>query len=211
MKMFAQTKRIKLASALICLAALQGCGTISNKTGVDRVTAESLADASKGTVVLSTGAPTHCMSTSTFLSLSDATTRKVVWDLPSIGMDSVYHKSDFQGHHGTVNAVQLPPGKYALTPVVMNPYVSTVTAPTFEFTVAAGELTYAGELFMTASCALRTSFQIRDQYERDTTIARSKSPALTNATFVKRLLTPGPTFDPKAQPGPKSDSVQPSK
>ncbi len=211
MNTFAQTKKIKLASALIALFALHGCGTISNKTGVDRVTAESLADQSKGIVVLSTGAPTHCISTSTFLSLSDANTRKVVWGLPSIGMDSVYHKSDFQDHHGTVNAVQLPPGKYAFTPVIMNPYVNTITAPTFEFTVEAGEITYAGELFMTASCALKTSFQIRDQYERDTTIARSKSPALTNATFVKRLLTPGQTFGSKTQPGPKPDSAPSTK
>lgn len=184
-------RAVAITTAVIVTSVLHGCGTINNRTGVDRITVEALSDASKGVVVLSTGAPETCMSTSTFLALHDGNTRQLMVGRPPIGMDSIYHKSDFQGHHGTVNAVQLAPGKYALIPVIMNPYVTPITVPVFEFTVVAGEVTYAGELYMTTSCAFSTSFEIRDQFERDTHIARAKSPALINSTFTKRLITSG--------------------
>jgi hypothetical protein len=131
------------------------------------------------------------MSQATFLSVRDLSTRKVVESVPSIPVDVYVNKSDFTDHHGTVNAFQLAPGTYYLTPSIANPYIRTVKAPTFQFEVRAGETTYVGELFMTQACALNTHYEVRDQYERDMRIAAQKNPAITTRPPVKRLLTSG--------------------
>jgi hypothetical protein len=134
---------------------LTGCGSIQNKTGVDRLPPGALSAKDKGVAVLSAGAPEHCISFSTFLILRDLASKKVVESIPSIAVDVYVHKSEFTDHHGTVNALQLAPGTYSFTPKIMNPYVNTVVAPTFEFEIKAGEVAYLGELFMTASCGMK--------------------------------------------------------
>jgi hypothetical protein len=170
---------------------LSACGSISNKTGVDRLPSGALFAQDKGVVVFSAGAPERCMAFSTFLTLREIESKKVVDSVPSIGVDVYVHKSDFAGHHGTLNALQLSPGSYSLTPMIMNPYVKSVVAPTFEFEVNAGEVAYLGELFMTVSCGLRTSFVVRDYYERDMPIAMARSPEIATRVAVKRLLRSG--------------------
>lgn len=171
---------------------LTACGSIQNKTGVDRLPAGALAAKDKGVAVLSAGAPEHCISFSTFLILRDLASKKVVESIPSIAVDVYVHKSEFADHHGTINALQLAPGTYSLTPKIMNPYVNTVVAPTFEFEIRAGEIAYLGELFMTASCGMKSSFVVRDYYERDMQIAVKKNPELSSQPATKRLLKSGP-------------------
>jgi hypothetical protein len=101
--------------------------------------------------------------------------------------------SDFQEYHGNVSALQLPAGTYYLSPW-MRIGENRIT-PTFVFDVRAGETTYAGELFMTSACTLETYFVLRDQYDRDISVARKKNPAIDTRPMVKRLLRLGPTLD----------------
>lgn len=167
------------------------CGSLPNKTSVEALPSTALSAPNTGVVVLSAGAPQHCMSQATFLSVRHLSTKKVVESIPSIPVDVYVNKSDFTDHHGTVNAFQLVPGTYYLTPSMANPYVRNVKVPTFQFEVRAGETTYVGQLFMTQACALNTRYEVRDQYERDMRIAAQKNPAIVNRTPVKRLLTSG--------------------
>ena len=179
---------------VLCLATLllaSACGSLPNKTSVEALAPAAFGASNTGVVVLSAGAPEHCISTSTALSLRDGSTGKVVESVPAIPVDVYVHKSDFAGHHGTVNALQLAPGSYYLTPSILNPYVRTVSAPTFQFEVRAGETTYVGELFMTRACALTTSFVVNDRYERDMRVAAQKNPAVAKRAAVKRLMTRG--------------------
>ena len=185
--MYPWTITLLLATSLLASA----CGSLPNKTSVETLPPAAFSAPNTGVVVLSTGAPQLCMSTATMLSVRDLSTRKAVESVPAIPVDVYVHKSDFAGHHGSVNALQLAPGTYYLTPSVLNPYVRTVTAPTFQFEVRAGETTYVGELFMTQACALNTSFVINDQYERDMRIASQKNPAVSKRTPVKRLMKRG--------------------
>ena len=170
---------------------VSACGSLPNRASVETLSPAAFSAANTGVVVLSTGAPQHCISTATMLSVRDLSTRRVVESVPGIPVDVYVHKSDFAGHHGMVNALQLVPGSYYLTPSVLNPYVRTVTAPTFQFEVRAGETTYVGELFMTQGCALNTSFVVNDQYERDMRVASQKNPAVSKRTPVKRLMKRG--------------------
>jgi len=170
---------------------LSACGTISNKTGIESLPTTAFSASNTGVVLLSAGAPEYCVSQATFLSIRESATKKVVESVPSIGVDVYVHKSDFADHHGTVNAFQLPPGSYYLTPSVANPYIHTLSAPTFEFDVKAGETTYVGELFMTRACALNTSFEVRDRFDRDMALAMKKNAVVAGRTPIKRLLKAG--------------------
>lgn len=171
---------------------LTACGSIANRTSVDRLKPGALAVPDKGVVVFSAGAPERCVSFVTNLILRDRVTKKAVDPDPYLAVDAYVHKSEFTDHHGTLNALQLSPGSYSLTPYVMNPYVKTVIAPTFEFEVMAGEIAYLGEVFMTASCGLKTSFVVRDYYERDMSLAATKNPEFVGLVAAKRLMKSGP-------------------
>ena len=182
----------KVLSLSALLVLLTACGSIANSTSVEKLKPGALAAPDKGVVVFSAGAPERCVSFSTNLILGDRVSKKAVNPGPYLAVDAYVHKSEFSDHHGTLNALQLSPGAYMFTPYIMNPYVKTVVAPTFEFEVAAGELTYLGELFMTASCGMNTSFVVRDYYERDMPLASARNPEFQGRVAVKRLLKSGP-------------------
>ena len=175
-------------SILITLIALSGCGTMSNKSSVEFLSPLAVSAENTGIIVLSVGAPQHCVSTATFLSLHEATTRQPVPRVPTIGVDAYVHKSDFANHHGTLNALELLPGNYYFTPVIANPYIRMVSTPKFEFDVKAGETKYIGELYMTKSCGLSTKFQVRDQFTRDMRLVAQKNPPLAERNISRQLL-----------------------
>jgi hypothetical protein len=176
------------AFAAIMAFGLVGCGTLNNRNSVANVPASEFDSASKGVVIVSTGAPEHCISTATFLSLYTLPKQERLDGL--ISVDGYAVKSDFTDHHGYVNGIALPAGKYAFVPSIANPYVSTVRTTTFQFEVAAGETTYLGELFMPRACSLNNSFVVRDQSGRDIELAEQKNPSLKGRPIVKRLMQP---------------------
>lgn len=140
-----------------------------------------------GVVVLSTGAATHCVSEATHLVTYDAASRKPT-NAAVVFVDNYVHKSEFPGHHGTVNAIHFQPGSYYFAPRITNPFTQTVKAPEFPFVVNAGETVYLGEIFMPKSCSLTTTFVVKDQEARDMKVARERNPAIDRRSVVKRLL-----------------------
>ncbi len=176
-----------LLSCLLMAIALGACGTFDNRAGVARVPPTALDAAGQGVILFSTGAPDHCISSSRFLKTYRRDTRKIV-DVPLIPVDVYTYKSEFEDHHGTVNALALPPGEYYFSPWMANGVMQGVVIPAFGFEVRAGETTYLGELFMRRSCSDANLYDVRDRYERDMAVAREKNPALLKREPVPRLL-----------------------
>jgi hypothetical protein len=176
---------------LVATGLLSGCGSMDNRSGVHRLTAATLDGKDKGVLILSAGAPTQCITMGTFLKVVDAKTGSQPDSANLIGVDVYIYKSDFPGHHGTINAVPLPPGRYEIRPFVANPYYSPIIIPNYVVEIAAGELIYGGEVFMPRACAMDTLFTIRDEFTRDTELAISKNPALAGRPIEKRLLQKG--------------------
>ncbi|WP_431046456.1 hypothetical protein [Roseateles sp. L2-2] len=179
------------AAMLGAMGLLTGCGSMDNRTGVDRLPAAALNGKDQGVLLLSAGAPTQCVVLGTFLKVVDAKTGSSPDSVKLIDVDVYVYKSDYSDHHGTINAVALPPGKYEIRPVVANPYVSQIIIPNYVVEIAAGELIYGGEVFMPQACTMNTLFSIRDEFERDTELAIKKNPALAGRPVEKRLLQPG--------------------
>ncbi len=173
---------------LVTVALWSGCGTVPNYASVARVPGAALTSQQEGVVLMSSGAPEHCMSMATFLKVFDATSKTVVEGGPLIPVDGYIYKSEFADHHGTVNGFALPPGRYFVAPWVANPYVKAIKIPAFGFDVRPGETTYIGELFMTRSCGLNTTFLVRDEYDRDVRLATEKNPLVAQRVPVKRLM-----------------------
>jgi hypothetical protein len=187
-------RNLNLSKLLACLCSaflLQACGTVSNRYSPAELPTGVLSSGQSGVVLVSTGAPQHCISTATFILATDAKTKKATDPIVYIGVDAYAHKSDFNSHHGLVSAFSLQPGSYYFAPAIANPFVRGVKIPTFNFDVRAGETTYVGELFMPTSCSLATSFQVNDMFERDWAIALAKNPGLATRTPVKRLMIVG--------------------
>lgn len=179
-------------------ALLMGCGTLSNRYD-PRKTSEPQISEKLGVIILSAGAPEKCIVTGTFLKvLPDTATYNSKW-LELLPVDGYAIKSDFSDHHGFLHAVSLPPGKYYLAPWIANNYVSAVSVPKAEFSVAAGEVVYLGEYYMPVSCVLNPRSVFRDQQERDLALLARMNPALAKAKIVPRI----PTFSGYAVGGPK--------
>jgi hypothetical protein len=180
----------RVIATLVATVALSGCGTFPNRASVQMVPAAEFSSARNGVILLSMGAPEYCISTSTMLQIFDMETTKVVQAAPLMFVDAYTIKSEFPFHYGTVNGASLPPGRYYFEPKIANPYVVSNRVPRFSFEVVPGQTSYLGEIFMTRSCALKTTFVVRDEYNRDLQIAVEKNPAVTTRPIVKRLMKP---------------------
>lgn len=181
---------VPLIAILMFSGILAGCGTIDNRASVSRLPPTALTSPEVGVALFSVGAPDRCVSTATFVNIYDETTRKSVKH-PPIGVDAYVHTSEFSDHHGLVNAVSLPAGKYYFAPWTANPYITSTQVPTFHFEILAGESQYLGELFMTQSCSTSGYFRIEDHFERDMKIAITKNPALGARPIQTRLMQVG--------------------
>jgi len=181
---------LPLIAILIFSGLLAGCGTIDNRAGASRLPPTALTSSDVGVALFSVGAPDRCISTATFVNIFDEATRKSVKH-PPIGVDAYVHTSEFSDHHGLVNAISLPAGKYYFAPWIANPYVSSTQIPTFHFEIVAGESQYLGELFMTESCSTTGYFRIEDHFERDRKIALARNPALGERPIQTRLMKVG--------------------
>ncbi len=179
-----------LLLALVVAALLSGCGTLANGASVALVPRTALTAERTGVVLVSTGAPEHCVSMATFLKVFDVTSKKPVDGSPLVPVDVYVNKSEFSDHHGTINGLVLPVGNYYVSPWTANPYVTPIKTPAFGFEVRPGETTYIGELFMTRSCGLNTTFVVKDEYDRDIRLAMEKNPLLAQRTPIKRLMQP---------------------
>lgn len=176
---------VLLASATL----LSGCR--SGRSAVVKLSPATLNSPDSGVVVLTLGADTKHKHF-TELWLYDAETNRPARPRPELMVDLLGMRGDFEGHHGSVNAFPLAPGRYYLRP--FRHLVTARQLPTFEFEVRAGETTYLGELFLVYRNSQEGHFLIRDQYERDMAVARAKNPAFESRTVVKRLIRLGTPY-----------------
>ncbi|MDB5468691.1 MAG: hypothetical protein JWR84_251 [Caulobacter sp.] len=102
-------------------------------------------------------------------------------------LDNYVIASDFKDHQGTVNLYVLPEGEYQFYPTVLNPYLKYVEIRRGRFSVKAGETVYIGEVFLTQGCGPDPVVEVRDQQERDVSMAVAMRPEVGAMTVVKRL------------------------
>jgi hypothetical protein len=184
-------KTLRVIIYFMACISFVGCGAFPNRYAVTLIAKETLAAPDKSVVLMSSGAPGNCTGTSSFITVVDPVTLKPVNPLIMQNVDGSAQTSEFASHQGLVSAFLLPPGKYKLLPSIANSFVVSRQTPTFDFEAMPGEITYIGELFMTKSCSLNTSFTINDQLARDSRMALEKNPAFSERKIVKRLMTAG--------------------
>jgi hypothetical protein len=175
-----------IAVAVMSLLALTtiSCAT-SNYASVSLIPEESFNQKQTGMIVLSTGAPESCITSSTYLTLINLGTEEEIKNIP---VDYYSIESEFDDHIGFLSALALPPGKYALRPFIANPYIFA-HHPRFEFEVVAGKAIYLGEFFMLRSCSLSNRFVFRDNYDRDMKRAIKLNPGFANKAIEKRIIS----------------------
>lgn len=183
--------RTPLIALLAGAVLLTGCMPRTGRSAVARLSPATLNAPDSGVVVLSLGTEKKRRAHTTQLWIYDQEAKRQARPVPELVMDMVGLRGDFDGHHGSVNAFPLAPGRYSLRPQRLNLYARTKQLPSFDFEVRAGEITYVGELFMVYRNSLEGHFTIRDQYERDMAVARAKNPAFESRPVVKRLLQVG--------------------
>ncbi|WP_420471376.1 hypothetical protein [Brevundimonas sp. FT23042] len=176
-----------IVGALAITMGLASCGTFSNHLSPDRITE---LNQSTGYVILSAGAPDRCFEVSTALYMAPRGARYMAETVAMTPVDSYIYKSDYTDHHGKLSVLNLTPGRYQFYPVTLNPYVSPRSVPSFEFTVAAGEVVYLGEFFMFQSCALSTHFEVTNRESRDLPLLRQMNPIFETRPIITRIAKP---------------------
>lgn len=188
--------RIAIAFAAVFLTA---CGTINNHADPAKLVGRPVPKDS-AVVIMSAGAPAHCISSATFLKMiPDGQDFHSSGLVALLSVDGYAVKSDFDDHHGSLHAVVVPAGKYYFAPWVANPYIKQITAKRADISLAAGEVVYLGEYFMPVSCGMNTLSVFRDQRERDLQLLAKRNPELSKENIVVRI----PAFTGYAIGGPK--------
>jgi hypothetical protein len=177
--------------SLLLLTLLTGCGTQTNRHRPELLTPETFSG-DKGVVLLSAGAPRGNPITAIFLQLfTDGDTSR---PLGVFGVDSAYIKSDFTTHHGFLHAVVLSPGRYHFEPFLAHPAYIPTYVPKFEFSVAAGEITYLGEYHLVSFQRsgideVEIGGEFSDQSARDLPLFAARNPRLDVSKAHIRLPT----------------------
>jgi hypothetical protein len=140
-------RAILLATSLPVL--LGGCGSLFDKPPSDQPGAAKFSN-ENGIIILSTGADNSCTSGSQLLELqivSDDPSHGVFRFVKAMNVDNYLVRSDFTDHPGNLHAVSLKPGRYHISPHFL--MASQRELPYYNFTVAAGEVVYMGEYWLT--------------------------------------------------------------
>ncbi|MFL6628272.1 MAG: hypothetical protein ACJ8G1_17655 [Vitreoscilla sp.] len=160
---------VRIAASAALLAAAAGCAVPDFSPS--KLGASQFADASRGVVLVSTGAVERCVGAAMWAPIYVASTETLVPDHPLLPIDAT-RQSDFADHFGTLSAVSLPPGRYIITAEWANPVSEpTSKVPAWSFDVVAGQSVYIGEIWRTTPCQLSANLVLRDSYERDVALA----------------------------------------
>ncbi|PAR45349.1 hypothetical protein [Vibrio metoecus] len=170
----------------LTISLIFGCASVSNIYDPSHVSVNQLPE-DHGVLVLSTGAPESCVSTSTFLKIHKLGEDYFSSELALLGVDSYALKSDFDSHQGNVHALVLPQGNYYLAAWIANPYVEPVKVRKAEFGIKAGEIVYIGEYFMEASCSWDPVAIFNNRYDRDIQLLSIKNQAFAGEKISTRI------------------------
>jgi hypothetical protein len=172
---------------LAIVLTLGGCGIATNRYAPNMAT-DAVVPAGSGVIVLSTGAPTKCVTVSTYLKLLPEGASDRAEEITRVSVDAYILKSDFADHQGNLHVLPVPAGSYYFVPRTDNPVIRAVTQPKTTFSVAAGETVYLGEYYMSQACALSTQYEVRDEMTRDMGLLKSKDPHFDTSKVTKRLM-----------------------
>ena len=175
--------------ALGMTAALSGCGSLNYNLAPEKFDVGALQPGS-AIVIVSGGAPQHCISAGTTMTIAPAGSGFAKNGIVGINVDSYVYKSDFTDHFGNLSVFQIKPGRYELYPYVLNPYLSQTKIPKAEFSAESGDVLYIGEFFAPIACGPgETRIEIRDMADRDLDLLRARNHAFSSMHIVKRLAT----------------------
>jgi len=115
------------------------------------------------------------------------------------GFNSPLDTSMYKDHQGVLTAMRLEPGHYYATLWPFSALVVPVTAWRADFTVAAGEVVYLGEIYNKGGCditgmddrgrlKLPATVSFNDQFQRDMAVLSARNPDLARASVRKRIL-----------------------
>ncbi len=182
-------KKIAAAAAVaLGIAALGGCAAFDpgNRLAEFKYAPGSNTDA---IVIMSAGSAESCVGNPASIRVSQDGDR---WHLNIETMfvaNGVAEKSLFADHQGTVVVFHLPAGRHYVFPWPLNGTLRVTETPRTDFTVAAGEVVYLGEVFIDSGCAWKNTVSYHDQFERDMAILKARNPAFAQAPVIKRVLT----------------------
>lgn len=183
-------KNIFKAIAAISPILLSGCGALPNIHDPARIVDGTPAQGA-GIVILSTRVDHPCSlgtGKSTFLKIMPEGMPFSGPEKAALSVDSSFLKSDFVGYHGKLHAVSLAPGNYYLAPALAQPNIVPLKVPQAEFSVAAGEVVYLGQYYMSSHCGLKGAGRFIDQREKDMEFLAKKNPELAKQKIVTRVL-----------------------
>lgn len=172
----AVTSRLPLALVLahavaalalsIAAPASRAAGLATNPSGVATLPASAWTDPTRGVVIVATAATRQCSITATAMQVFDWDTRKQVQEAPVVPIDML-DKSDFEGHYGSLSALSLPPGHYAMR---LGAAGSTMESNGLHlaFEVRAGTVIYLGRVRKFGDCNDFTHhFDVVDRFDID--------------------------------------------
>ena len=172
----------------LTLSALAGCASYQNAYAPENMRVDTVPRGN-GIIIISTGAPSACISTSTFLTIQPASEHEESKSAFTLPVDSSFMKSDFPGHQGNVSVISMPAGNYKITPQVANIMLKGEIIPVATFSVSPNENTYIGEYFIPTSCRFDMRVVINDKRDRDLLIATQNNSNIDSASFTTKLAT----------------------
>lgn len=108
--------RTPLIALLAGVVLVAGCMPRTGRSAVARLSPATLDAADSGVVVLSVGTEKKRRAHYTEMWVYDRDAQRGARPSPELVMDMVGMRGDFEGHHGSVNAFPLAPGRYGLRP-----------------------------------------------------------------------------------------------
>ena len=181
-------KRIPaIAGAAIAMLALGGCAAMDwgSRLAKFNYTPEDKKDA---VVLIAGGSRDYCGPNPTSIRILADGDHSPLNTKGIMGFNSALDTSMYKDHQGVLMAMRLEPGRYYAFPFPLNGTLRVVAVPRADFTVAAGEVVYLGEIYLEAGCNLDNVISFRDEFDRDMAVLKAQNPTLAQTPIQKRIL-----------------------
>ena len=138
-------------------------------------------------VIVGGGSATTCVGNPTGVRILEEGERSHFYVKGITGFNSPMDTSLYKDHQGVLTAMRLEPGSYYAVLWPFNGMIEPIKPPHFQFTVAAGEVIYLGELYLGNGCDLNNRVTVRDEFDRDMALLKAQNPGLAKASIQKRV------------------------
>ena len=146
-------------------------------------------DKNDAIVLVSAGSPESCGANPMSIRLLADGTHSPILATNVMGFNSKLDTGMYPDHQGVLMALRVPPGHYRVFPYPFNAVnFRPVEVPLADLTVGAGEVVYAGEIYLATACDPLTRVEFRDAFDRDLRLLKAQNPVLAQAAIQKRLM-----------------------